>query len=49
MPVKLAGILKVPTENVNIKAKTNEGMGFAGRQEGVAAYAVVTIIKKGDE
>jgi 2C-methyl-D-erythritol 2,4-cyclodiphosphate synthase len=24
-------------------------MGFAGRQEGVAAYAVVTIIKKGEE
>jgi 2-C-methyl-D-erythritol 2,4-cyclodiphosphate synthase len=49
MSVKLSGILKVPVENVNIKAKTNEGMGFAGRQEGVAAYAVVTIIKKGDE
>jgi 2-C-methyl-D-erythritol 2,4-cyclodiphosphate synthase len=49
MSVKLAEILKVPVENVNIKAKTNEGMGFAGRQEGVAAYAVVTIIKKGEE
>jgi 2-C-methyl-D-erythritol 2,4-cyclodiphosphate synthase len=49
MSVKLAEILKVPAENVNIKAKTNEGMGFAGRQEGVAAYAVVTIIEKGDE
>jgi 2-C-methyl-D-erythritol 2,4-cyclodiphosphate synthase len=27
MSVKLSGILKVPVENVNIKAKTNEGMG----------------------
>jgi 2-C-methyl-D-erythritol 2,4-cyclodiphosphate synthase len=49
MSVKLAEVLKVPVENVSIKAKTNEGMGFAGRQEGVSAYAVVTIIKKGVE
>jgi 2-C-methyl-D-erythritol 2,4-cyclodiphosphate synthase len=26
--------------HVNIKAKTNEGMGFTGRGEGMAAYAV---------
>ncbi len=26
--------------NVNIKAKTNEGMGFIGRQEGIAAQAI---------
>jgi 2-C-methyl-D-erythritol 2,4-cyclodiphosphate synthase len=25
---------------INIKAKTNEGMGFIGRGEGIAAYAV---------
>lgn len=25
---------------INIKAKTNEGMGFTGRGEGIAAYAV---------
>ncbi|MBA4397574.1 MAG: bifunctional 2-C-methyl-D-erythritol 4-phosphate cytidylyltransferase/2-C-methyl-D-erythritol 2,4-cyclodiphosphate synthase [Syntrophus sp. (in: bacteria)] len=49
MSLKLAEALKIPEENVSIKAKTNEGMGFAGRQEGVAAYAVVTMTKKGDE
>lgn len=30
----------IPTEVINIKAKTNEGMGFVGRGEGIAAYAV---------
>jgi 2-C-methyl-D-erythritol 4-phosphate cytidylyltransferase/2-C-methyl-D-erythritol 2,4-cyclodiphosphate synthase len=48
MSLKLAEALKIPEENVSVKAKTDEGMGFAGRQEGVAAYAVATIIKKGD-
>ncbi len=31
--------------NVNIKAKTNEGMGFIGRGEGIAAYAVCLLEK----
>ena len=30
---------------VNIKAKTNEGMGFIGRGEGIAAYAVCLLDK----
>jgi 2-C-methyl-D-erythritol 2,4-cyclodiphosphate synthase len=30
----------VPSGIINIKAKTNEGMGFIGRGEGIAAYAV---------
>lgn len=49
MSLKLAEMLKIPEENVSIKAKTNEGMGFVGRQEGIAAYVVVTMAKKGDE
>jgi 2-C-methyl-D-erythritol 2,4-cyclodiphosphate synthase len=39
----LAGILETGEERVNIKAKTTEGMGFCGRQEGMAAYAVVSL------
>lgn len=31
---------------VNIKATTTEGLGFTGREEGIAAYAVCTIIQK---
>jgi 2-C-methyl-D-erythritol 2,4-cyclodiphosphate synthase len=30
----------IPSGAINIKAKTNEGMGFTGRGEGIAAYAV---------
>jgi 2-C-methyl-D-erythritol 2,4-cyclodiphosphate synthase len=30
---------------INIKATTNEGMGFIGRGEGIAAYAVCVIEK----
>jgi 2-C-methyl-D-erythritol 2,4-cyclodiphosphate synthase len=30
----------IPSGIINIKAKTNEGMGFIGRGEGIAAYAV---------
>ncbi|MGO9014268.1 MAG: 2-C-methyl-D-erythritol 2,4-cyclodiphosphate synthase [Dissulfurispiraceae bacterium] len=30
----------IPSSTINIKAKTNEGMGFVGRGEGIAAQAV---------
>jgi 2-C-methyl-D-erythritol 2,4-cyclodiphosphate synthase len=30
----------IPSGLINIKAKTNEGMGFIGRGEGIAAFAV---------
>jgi 2-C-methyl-D-erythritol 2,4-cyclodiphosphate synthase len=33
---------------VNIKAKTDEGMGFVGRGEGIAAYAVCLCVRAGD-
>lgn len=36
----LTGVLGAP---VNVKATTGEGIGFVGREEGVAALAVVTI------
>jgi len=39
----LAAALGISFERVNIKAKTNEGMGFAGRGEGIAALSNVTI------
>jgi 2-C-methyl-D-erythritol 2,4-cyclodiphosphate synthase len=32
---------------LNIKAKTNEGMGFAGRGEGIAAQAVCLLTRRG--
>lgn len=42
----LADLLHLSPENVAVKAKTNEKMGFVGSGEGVAAYAVCTIVKK---
>jgi 2-C-methyl-D-erythritol 2,4-cyclodiphosphate synthase len=39
----LAEGLGVRAEQVNVKATTGEGMGFVGRQEGVAALAVATL------
>lgn len=43
MRQKISTILSLPENRVNLKAKTTEGMGFAGRQEGIAAYAIVCL------
>jgi 2-C-methyl-D-erythritol 2,4-cyclodiphosphate synthase len=40
---RLAGALGVPPDRVSVKASTGEGMGFVGREEGVAALAVATL------
>lgn len=39
----LAPLMRVATEDVSIKATTNEGLGYVGRTEGVNAYAVALI------
>ena len=45
MQANLAPILGLMSTEVNIKATTTEHMGFAGRGEGIAAYAVVLVTK----
>ena len=39
----LARVLGVSVQDVSIKGKTNEGMGWIGRNEGLACIAVATI------
>lgn len=39
----IAQILSLPENRINIKAKTTEGMGFTGRKEGIAAYAITSL------
>jgi 2-C-methyl-D-erythritol 2,4-cyclodiphosphate synthase len=47
---RLAQLLGLPPERVNVKAKTHEGLGALGRAEGIAALAVVTLVEaEGEE
>jgi len=39
----LAPLMNITEQDISIKATTNEGMGYVGREEGVNAYAVVLI------
>ena len=46
MTRNIAETLKIDRDQVNVKAGTTERLGFAGREEGIAAYAVVLIQAK---
>ncbi|PIU67832.1 MAG: 2-C-methyl-D-erythritol 2,4-cyclodiphosphate synthase [Armatimonadetes bacterium CG07_land_8_20_14_0_80_40_9] len=43
MKENISRTLKIEKEKINIKAKTNEGLGFIGKGEGIAALAVVSL------
>lgn len=43
MRANIAQDLKCDVSAVNVKATTTEGLGFAGRREGIAAHAVVLL------
>jgi len=46
MREKIAGALEADPGQVNIKATTTEGMGFCGREEGMEAFAVASLIQE---
>jgi 2-C-methyl-D-erythritol 2,4-cyclodiphosphate synthase len=46
MREKLAAILKIAVEDINIKATTEEGLGFTGAKEGISAQVIVMIDKR---
>lgn len=41
----LAQVIGTDVENISVKATTTEHLGFVGREEGIAAYAVVLLSK----
>ncbi len=47
MRERIAEILGIPAGRVSIKATTEEGLGFSGRGEGIAAHAVCLIEDSG--
>jgi 2-C-methyl-D-erythritol 2,4-cyclodiphosphate synthase len=41
----LSGIMKIGEDQLSIKAKTSENLGFIGREEGISAYATLLLEK----
>ena len=42
---RLAEIMQIDVDAVSVKAKTEEGLGFTGTEQGIAAYAVANLEK----
>ncbi len=45
MRENIAADLNIELDQVNVKATTTESLGFVGREEGIAAHAVVMLVK----
>ncbi len=45
MTAELSRLLEVGAEDVSIKATTTERMGFTGREEGIAVWAIASVLR----
>ncbi|MBC7238246.1 MAG: 2-C-methyl-D-erythritol 2,4-cyclodiphosphate synthase, partial [Chloroflexi bacterium] len=45
MQAALSEITGLASDRISVKATTSERLGFTGREEGIAAQAVVTLVK----
>jgi 2-C-methyl-D-erythritol 2,4-cyclodiphosphate synthase len=45
MKLCLSEVMKIPKEDISIKATTTEKLGFVGREEGISAHAITLIYK----
>lgn len=46
MKQKIAEVLQITIEQINIKGKTEEGLGFTGQKKGISSYAVCLLHHK---
>ena len=46
MRESIAGLLEADVSQVNVKATTSEHLGFTGREEGIAALAVILLVER---
>jgi 2-C-methyl-D-erythritol 2,4-cyclodiphosphate synthase len=43
MVKEIEGVLEIEPGRINVKATTSEGLGFIGREEGIAVYAITLL------
>jgi 2-C-methyl-D-erythritol 2,4-cyclodiphosphate synthase len=48
MKARLSEVLGIRMDQINIKATTSEGLGFCGRQDGMEAFAVISLVTSTD-
>ena len=45
MRINIAKVLNTDIDNINVKATTEEGLGFTGNKEGISAQSVCLLFK----